>query len=100
MCLADDEKESSTNGADTSGAGLGNGTGDRATESEVDKGGATWSGKKRESDTGHVDLMAAARIKEAEKAEETRKKDAAFLEDYEERVKEVGILRGFYVRTC
>lgn len=43
----------------------------------------------RESETVVVDSLSAARIKQAEKAEEKRQKDQAFVERYDARVQEV-----------
>lgn len=45
--------------------------------------------KKNEYGMEYVDERVAARIKQVENAEETHKKDAAFLERYNARVKEV-----------
>lgn len=92
MRLADAESVASMNGAVPSGDGAA-GSGESAT----DNGGPTRASKRRESDLELVDTSAAARIKKAESAEEIRKKDAAFLQRYDDRVKEV---RGAYLVAC
>lgn len=82
MRLADAEALATMDGDTPSASGNGVGAGGADN-------GAARGGKKREFGTEYVDECSENRIKDAGKAEERRKKDAALLQRYEARVKEV-----------
>lgn len=89
MRLADAETLADANGAEPSGNGAAG-----SIVSATDNGGAARAaGKTRETLMEEVDSAAVARIRKAENAEETRKKEAAFIEPYDSLVKEVHIPR-------
>lgn len=92
MRVADAEAAATMDGDTPSASG--NGAGAGAAENGAAAAGAARGGKKREFGTEYVDECSATRIKDAGKAEERNKKDAALLQRYEARVKEVcGVLR-------
>lgn len=82
MRIADAETLATMDGDAPSASGNGVGAG------AADNGSAR-GGKKREFGTEYVDECSENRIKGAGKAEERHKKDAALLQRYEARVKEV-----------
>lgn len=86
MRLADAESLASMDGNTPSKSG--NSSGADATDAAAPR------GKKREFGTEYVDECSAARVKEARNAEKRRKKDAALLQRYEARVKEVRVVYG------
>lgn len=90
MRLADAEPLASMDGDDTPSKS-GDGSGADATGNGA---AAAARGKKREFGTEYVDECSAARVKDAGNAEKRRKKDAALLQRYEARVKEVRVVCG------
>lgn len=75
-----------TNGNGVAEAGVGS----------TDKGETGQTGR-RGAGTEYVDARSADRIKQAENAGETRKKDQAFVERYDERLKAVRSIHAFSV---
>lgn len=83
------------NKADAAEGTNGNGVAE-ASVGSTDKG-ETGQTSRRGSGTEFVDARSADRMKQAENAEETRKKDQAFVERYDERVKAVRSIPAFSV---
>ena len=78
--------------SDTDGVEGVNGNGVAGVDS--DQGEKERASKTREAETDRVDALSAARIKEAENADEKRNTDQALVERYDARVKEVRRMDG------